>query len=69
VQNTGPGIPAADLPQVFERFYRTDTSRSRKTGGVGLGLAICKAICDAHGAELTVESTSGRTCFTLRMPS
>lgn len=68
VQNTGPGIPAEDLPQVFERFYRTDTSRSRKTGGVGLGLAICKAICDAHGADLTVESAPGRTCFTLRMP-
>jgi two-component system, OmpR family, sensor kinase len=69
VQNTGPGIPAEDLPHVFERFYRTDTSRSRKTGGVGLGLAICKAIRDAHGAELTVTNTPGLTCFTLRMPS
>jgi heavy metal sensor kinase len=67
VQNTGPGIPAEDLPQVFERFYRTDSSRSRKTGGVGLGLAICKAIADSHGATLTVESGAGLTCFRLRM--
>lgn len=66
VANTGPGIPADDLPHVFERFYRADTSRSRKTGGTGLGLAICKAIADAHGARLTVESTPGAmTRFTL----
>lgn len=66
VENTGPGIPAEDLPHVFERFYRTDTSRSRKTGGVGLGLAICKAIADAHGAKLTVQSTPEvMTRFTL----
>ena len=70
VENTGAGIPAKDLPHVFDRFYRTDTSRNRKTGGVGLGLAICKAIADAHGAELSVENTEGeRTVFTLRMPA
>lgn len=70
VENTGAGIPAKDLPHVFDRFYRTDASRNRKTGGVGLGLAICKAIADAHGAELSVESTEGeRTVFTLRMPA
>ena len=68
VANTGPGIPPAELPHVFERFYRADASRSRKTGGVGLGLAICKAIADAHGADLTVESAPGEsTVFTLRM--
>ncbi len=67
IENTGPGIPAADLPHVFERFYRTDTSRSRKTGGVGLGLAICKAIADAHDAELTAESMEGVARFTLRL--
>lgn len=66
VENTGSGIPAEDLPHVFERFYRADTSRSRKTGGTGLGLAICKAIADAHGASLTAESTPGvMTRFTL----
>ncbi len=70
VENTGAGIPAKDLPHVFDRFYRTDTSRNRKTGGVGLGLAICKAIADAHGAELSVESiVDERTVFTLRMPA
>lgn len=68
VENTGPGIPAEDLPHVFERFYRADSSRSRKTGGTGLGLAICKAIADAHDAALTAESTPGvKTCFTLRL--
>jgi two-component system, OmpR family, sensor kinase len=68
VENTGAGITAADLPHVFERFYRTDASRNRKTGGVGLGLAISKAITDAHGAELTAESTPGeRTIFEMRV--
>jgi two-component system, OmpR family, sensor kinase len=68
VENTGPGIAAEDLPYVFERFYRTDASRNRKTGGVGLGLAISKAITDAHGAELTAESAPGvRTVFVLRI--
>jgi two-component system OmpR family sensor kinase len=69
VSNTGPGIPAADLPHVFERFYRTDTSRNRKTGGAGLGLAISKAIADAHKATLTVASTPAEsTTFTLSLP-
>jgi two-component system, OmpR family, sensor kinase len=69
ISNTGPGIPAADLPHVFERFYRTDTSRNRKTGGAGLGLAISKAIADAHGAKLTVTSTTIEgTTFTLSLP-
>lgn len=68
VENTGAGIPAKDRPHVFERFYRPDTSRSRKTGGVGLGLAICKAIADAHDAELSVESEPGGiTAFTLKI--
>ncbi len=68
VENTGGGIAAADLPHLFQRFYRADASRNRKTGGVGLGLAISKAIADAHGAELTAESTQGeRTVFRLRM--
>ncbi|MBE2282191.1 MAG: HAMP domain-containing protein [Prosthecobacter sp.] len=69
IENSGPGIPAADLPHVFERFYRADTSRSRRTGGVGLGLAICKAIADTHGATLSVESGGGLTCFKLTMGS
>ena len=68
VENSGPGIASEHLPHIFERFYRTDASRSRKTGGVGLGLAICKAIADAHGAELAVQSTADeRTVFVLKM--
>ncbi|MCA1963134.1 MAG: HAMP domain-containing protein [Prosthecobacter sp.] len=70
IENTGPGIPAEDLPHVFERFYRADSSRSRRSGGVGLGLAICKAIADIHGAKLKAESEPGvLTRFTLIMPS
>jgi len=68
VSDQGPGIPYKHLPQIFDRFYRTDESRNRRSGGAGLGLAICKAIADAHRAALTVESTLGKgTTFTLRM--
>ena len=69
VADSGPGIPAEDLPRIFERFYRADQSRTRATGGTGLGLAICKAIVDAHGGTLEVASTPGQgSAFTLRMP-
>jgi two-component system, OmpR family, sensor kinase len=69
VSDQGPGIAPAHLPHVFDRFYRTDESRNRRSGGAGLGLAICKAIADAHHAVLSVESTVGKgTIFTLRMP-
>lgn len=69
VQSTGPGIAAEDLPHLFERFFRADASRSRKSGGVGLGLAICKAIAEAHNATLSVSSDPVKgTAFTLSMP-
>ena len=68
LENSGPGIPAEDLPRVFERFYRADVSRSRRTGGVGLGLAICKAIIEAHGGDIQVQSKqNGPTRFTIRL--
>ncbi len=69
VQDDGPGIPAADLPHIFERFYRVDRSRQRATGGSGLGLAIARHLALSIGAELHVESEVGQgSRFRLRLP-
>lgn len=67
VTNAGEPIPTEDLPHVFERFYRSDRARTHEgAGGYGLGLAIAKGIADAHGAELSVaSSTEAGTTFTL----
>ena len=59
VEDRGAGIRPEDLPHIFERFYRGDASRSRDTGGFGLGLAIAKAIVEKHQGEITVESKRG----------
>ena len=59
VSDTGIGIPPADLPHVFDRFFRADKVRSRASGGAGLGLSIVKAICSAHGGSIAVQSTEG----------
>jgi signal transduction histidine kinase len=56
VKDTGMGIPAQDLPYIFERFYRADRSRNRMTGGAGIGLTISKAIVEAHKGMITVKS-------------
>jgi len=59
VQDSGPGIPEEQLPHVFLRFYRGDPSRSRATGGFGLGLAICKAIVTAYGGHIQATNRNG----------
>ena len=68
VRDTGEGIPAHALPHIFERFYRVDESRHRGCGGVGLGLAIVRAVATHHGGTVTAESERGRgtrMCVTL----
>ena len=57
VQDYGPGIPAEHLEHVTEPFYRADPARSRATGGVGLGLYLCKRVAEVHGGSLTIESS------------
>ena len=70
VSDTGCGIPQADWPHIFERFYRVDKARSRETGGYGLGLAICKSIIETHGGTITFASQAGRgTTFIVRLPA
>ena len=69
VGDTGPGIAAGDLPHVFERFYRGDKSRTVSSGNAGLGLAISKAIVEAHGGTIEVASRENAgTTFTVRLP-
>jgi len=73
ITDTGVGIPAEDIPFIFERFYRVDKSRSRAEGGTGLGLAICRHIAEAHGGKIEVESQVGAgstfsVCLPLQSP-
>jgi two-component system sensor histidine kinase BaeS len=69
VTDDGPGIPADQLAHVFDRFYRGETSRSRETGGMGLGLSIAREFANAHGGTLTASNHSTRgAVFTLTLP-
>jgi two-component system OmpR family sensor kinase len=68
VSDQGPGIPAAQLDRVFERFHRGDPSRSRATGGAGLGLAIASALVAAHGGTLSAAGGDPGATFTVRLP-
>ena len=70
VRDTGCGISAADLPFVFQRFWRADPARDRATGGSGLGLTIARQIVRDHGGDLTVDSTPGAgSTFRWTVPS
>jgi signal transduction histidine kinase len=66
--NSGSGIAAAELPFIFERFYRADRSRSREAGGAGIGLAIVKELIEAHGGKVGAESGKGETRIWFVLP-
>lgn len=67
VSNKGTPIPADELERIFDRYYRTDSSRSSSTGGFGLGLAIAKAIAEKHGGSISAESDNEKTAFTVTL--
>ena len=69
VADTGIGIPPADLPYVFERFFRSDRARRAYSGGSGLGLSIVRWIVEAHKGSVSIESTVGKgTAVTVALP-
>jgi two-component system phosphate regulon sensor histidine kinase PhoR len=69
VCDNGPGIPPADLPHIFDKFYRAQTEATKDVEGSGLGLAIVKAIVEQHGGQVAVESVPGEgSCFSLTLP-
>ena len=69
VTNTGEGIPEEQIDKIFDRFYRTDKSRARKSGGYGLGLAIAKSIVEQHGGKISAKSIASEgTTFSVELP-
>lgn len=69
IRDNGSGIPEEHLPHVFDRFYRSESSRTRRSGGAGLGLSISKSLVEAHGGDIWVESKPGEgTVFSFRLP-
>ncbi len=69
VRDTGPGIPAEDIPHLFQKFYRVDNSATRTIGGTGLGLYICRKIVELYQGRIWVESTPGKgSSFFINLP-
>ncbi len=68
IENTGVEIPPDELPYIWERLYRVDRSRTRATGGSGIGLAIVRQIVEAHGGQVGAQSGEGRTRIWFRLP-
>jgi two-component system sensor histidine kinase ArlS len=69
VYDTGIGIPEEDIPLVFDRFYRSDTSRTKESGGHGLGLSIAKWIVESHNGRIEVHSAVGKgTRISIHLP-
>jgi two-component system, OmpR family, sensor kinase len=69
VRDTGVGIPEADQAHIFDRFFRVDRARARSSGGMGLGLAICRSLAEAHGGTIDCESRENEgSTFRLRLP-
>ena len=68
VLDRGPGVPAEELERVFEPFHRLETSRSRETGGIGLGLSVARSIARAHGGDVTLNSTTTGLAAIVRLP-
>lgn len=69
VADTGQGIPAEDLPRIFDRFYRSEASRAAGEAGFGLGLAIAKSIAESMGGDIEVTTEVGAgTTFTVKLP-
>ena len=70
VSDDGPGVPAADRERIFQRFVRLDEARDRRTGGVGLGLAIVRDLVTTHGGTMNLADRNGSgTRFVVRLPA
>src|SRR5207247_2019801 len=68
IENTGAEIPRDELPSIWERLYRVDRSRTRATGGTGIGLAIVRQIIESHGGTVGARSAEGKTAIWFQLP-
>ena len=68
VTDDGIGIPARELPRIFERFYQVENALTRRYGGMGLGLAVAKGMVELHGGRIWAESSGKGSAFTILLP-